>query len=207
MRGTVGGKPRYLLQNAVGFPIHAKNCMYVEIGNQGDRIIMSHIVVLGGGIGGISAAYELRANLDRAHKVTVVSKSPFFQFTPSNPWVAVKWRTKDADHDRPRFRAAAPQGGFRPRRGREGGARGEPRRAVERRIDRLRLSGHRHRAGTRLRRDRGLRTREEHQFDLRRRSRRQELRLPGRRSAPIPARSSSAPCRAHPASVRPTSSP
>ena len=55
---------------------------------------MSHIVVLGGGIGGISAAYELRANLDRAHKVTVVSKSPFFQFTPSNPWVAVKWRTK-----------------------------------------------------------------------------------------------------------------
>ena len=55
---------------------------------------MSHIVVLGGGIGGISAAYDLRANLDRAHKVTVVSKSPFFQFTPSNPWVAVKWRTK-----------------------------------------------------------------------------------------------------------------
>ena len=55
---------------------------------------MSHIVVLGGGIGGISAAYELRANLDRSHKVTVVSKSPFFQFTPSNPWVAVKWRTK-----------------------------------------------------------------------------------------------------------------
>ena len=27
--------------------------------------------------------------------ITVVSKSPFFQFTPSNPWVAVKWRTKD----------------------------------------------------------------------------------------------------------------
>ncbi len=55
---------------------------------------MAHIVVLGGGIGGISAAYELRANLDQTHKVTVVSKSPFFQFTPSNPWVAVKWRTK-----------------------------------------------------------------------------------------------------------------
>ncbi len=56
---------------------------------------MSHIVVLGGGIGGISAAYELRATLDRAHKVTVVSNKPFFQFTPSNPWVAVKWRTKE----------------------------------------------------------------------------------------------------------------
>lgn len=56
---------------------------------------MSHIVVLGGGIGGVSAAYELRSILDRNHKVTVVSKSPFFQFTPSNPWVAVKWRSKE----------------------------------------------------------------------------------------------------------------
>ncbi len=55
---------------------------------------MARIVVLGGGIGGISVAYELRSALDRSHSVTVVSKSPFFQFTPSNPWVAVKWRTK-----------------------------------------------------------------------------------------------------------------
>lgn len=55
---------------------------------------MAHIVILGGGIAGVSAAYEIREALGKAHKVTVVSKVPYFQFTPSNPWVAVKWRTK-----------------------------------------------------------------------------------------------------------------
>ncbi|PLX36554.1 MAG: pyridine nucleotide-disulfide oxidoreductase [Hyphomicrobiales bacterium] len=55
---------------------------------------MAHIVVLGGGIGGISAAYEVRQALRREHQVTVISKVPYFQFTPSNPWVAVKWRSK-----------------------------------------------------------------------------------------------------------------
>ncbi|WP_346908453.1 FAD-dependent oxidoreductase [uncultured Roseibium sp.] len=56
---------------------------------------MAHIVILGGGIAGVSAAYEVREALGKAHKVTVVSKAPYFQFTPSNPWVAVKWRTKE----------------------------------------------------------------------------------------------------------------
>ncbi len=56
---------------------------------------MAHIIVLGGGIGGVSCAYELKKNLRREDKVTLVSNKPFFQFTPSNPWVAVKWRSKD----------------------------------------------------------------------------------------------------------------
>jgi len=56
---------------------------------------MSHIVVLGGGIGGVSAAYELKSAVRREDRVTLVSNKPFFQFTPSNPWVAVKWRSKD----------------------------------------------------------------------------------------------------------------
>ena len=56
---------------------------------------MAKIVVLGGGIGGVSAAYELREALPPEDEVTVVSKVPYFQFTPSNPWVAVKWRTKE----------------------------------------------------------------------------------------------------------------
>ncbi|AXS39844.1 FAD-dependent oxidoreductase [Breoghania sp. L-A4] len=55
---------------------------------------MAHIVILGGGIAGVSAAYEIHEALGKSHKVTVVSKAPYFQFTPSNPWVAVKWRTK-----------------------------------------------------------------------------------------------------------------
>ena len=50
------------------------------------------IVVLGGGIGGISMAYELRETLGRAADITLLSDTPWFHFVPSNPWVAVKWR-------------------------------------------------------------------------------------------------------------------
>ena len=56
---------------------------------------MSHIVVLGGGIGGVSCAHELRKSVRREDSVTLISNKSFFQFTPSNPWVAVKWRSKD----------------------------------------------------------------------------------------------------------------
>lgn len=55
---------------------------------------MAHIVVLGGGIGGVSCAYELKHTVRKEDRVTLVSNKPFFQFTPSNPWVAVKWRSK-----------------------------------------------------------------------------------------------------------------
>ena len=55
---------------------------------------MAQIVVLGGGIGGVSCAYELKRSVRKEDRVTLVSDKPFFQFTPSNPWVAVKWRTK-----------------------------------------------------------------------------------------------------------------
>jgi sulfide:quinone oxidoreductase len=53
---------------------------------------MSHVVVMGAGIGGMPAAYELRKNLGRMHEVTLIGASEHFQFTPSNPWVAVGWR-------------------------------------------------------------------------------------------------------------------
>lgn len=56
---------------------------------------MAHIIVLGGGIGGVSCAYELKQALRAEDRVTLVSNKTFFQFTPSNPWVAVKWRKKD----------------------------------------------------------------------------------------------------------------
>jgi len=56
---------------------------------------MAHIVVLGAGIGGISAAYDLRNRLGRQHTVTVVSAVSYFQFTPSNPWAAVGWRKRE----------------------------------------------------------------------------------------------------------------
>jgi len=54
---------------------------------------MAHVVVLGAGIGGVPMAYELRDLLDKEEKITVVSNTPTFHFVPSNPWVAVGWRT------------------------------------------------------------------------------------------------------------------
>ncbi len=55
---------------------------------------MAHIIILGAGIGGMPAAYELRALLDSSHKITVVNSVDYFQFVPSNPWLAVGWRER-----------------------------------------------------------------------------------------------------------------
>ena len=57
---------------------------------------MSHIVVLGAGTGDMPAAYELREKLGREHRITVVNAVDYFQFVPSNPWVAVGWREREA---------------------------------------------------------------------------------------------------------------
>lgn len=56
---------------------------------------MAHIVIVGAGLGGMPAAYEIRALLDKQHRITVVNATDTFQFTPSNPWVAVGWRDRD----------------------------------------------------------------------------------------------------------------
>ncbi len=56
---------------------------------------MAHIVILGAGTGGMPAAYELRAKLDKSHKITVVNAVDYFQFVPSNPWAAVGWRKRE----------------------------------------------------------------------------------------------------------------
>lgn len=56
----------------------------------------SQIIVLGAGLGGTIAAYEIRAALKGKAEVTVVSSSEDYWFVPSNPWVAVGWREPDA---------------------------------------------------------------------------------------------------------------
>ncbi len=56
---------------------------------------MAHIVILGAGLGGVPMALDMRAKARREDKITVVCDSPTFNFTPSNPWVAVDWRTAD----------------------------------------------------------------------------------------------------------------
>jgi len=55
---------------------------------------MAHIVILGAGTGGMPAAYDLRAAIGKQHRITVVNAVDYFQFVPSNPWVAVGWRER-----------------------------------------------------------------------------------------------------------------
>jgi len=53
---------------------------------------MTKIIVLGAGIGGISQAFELKAAFGKSADILVINDSDRFEFTPSNPWVAVGWR-------------------------------------------------------------------------------------------------------------------
>ena len=54
---------------------------------------MAKVVVMGAGLGGVACAYEMKKKLGKAHEVTMVGSSAFFEFTPSNPWILVGWRT------------------------------------------------------------------------------------------------------------------
>jgi sulfide:quinone oxidoreductase len=56
---------------------------------------MAHVVILGAGIGGMPAAYELNEALGKAHKITVINAVDYFQFVPSNPWLAAGWRVRE----------------------------------------------------------------------------------------------------------------
>jgi len=53
---------------------------------------MSHIVVLGAGLGGVIMAYEMKENMRPSDELTVVNLGTAYSFVPSNPWVAVGWR-------------------------------------------------------------------------------------------------------------------
>lgn len=55
---------------------------------------MAEIVILGAGIGGLPMAYDMKAEMRKEDRITVISNNPYFQFTPSNPWAAVGWRSK-----------------------------------------------------------------------------------------------------------------
>ena len=56
---------------------------------------MARILIVGAGLAGMSAAYECRSTLGAAHHVAVVGDGDRFSFTPSNPWLAVGWRSAD----------------------------------------------------------------------------------------------------------------
>ena len=54
------------------------------------------IVVLGAGLGGTIAAYEINGALKGRADVMMVADSENYSFVPSNPWVAVRWREPEA---------------------------------------------------------------------------------------------------------------
>lgn len=54
------------------------------------------IVVLGAGLGGTIAAYEIHAATKGMAEVMAISDSEYYSFVPSNPWVAVRWREPEA---------------------------------------------------------------------------------------------------------------
>jgi NADPH-dependent 2,4-dienoyl-CoA reductase/sulfur reductase-like enzyme len=61
---------------------------------------MAKIVVLGAGLGGVIAAYEIRKSVRPEDDVVVINENPFYQFVPSNPWVLVGWRDRQDIFDR-----------------------------------------------------------------------------------------------------------
>ncbi len=56
---------------------------------------MKRTIVVGAGLGGVSAVYELRQKLPEDHEVMLINEGPDFNFVPSNPWVALGERTKE----------------------------------------------------------------------------------------------------------------
>jgi sulfide:quinone oxidoreductase len=57
---------------------------------------MTEVVIIGAGLGGVPMAYEMKEKLGAGDKLTVVSLGPSYSFVPSNPWVAVGWRERQA---------------------------------------------------------------------------------------------------------------
>ena len=49
---------------------------------------------MGAGLGGVIMAYEMKDQMRPEDRLTVVTKDPVYHFVPSNPWVAVGWRTR-----------------------------------------------------------------------------------------------------------------
>ncbi len=55
---------------------------------------MADVVVLGAGLGGTLMAFELAPQLRDGDTLTVIGQGSRYHFVPSNPWVAVGWRSR-----------------------------------------------------------------------------------------------------------------
>jgi sulfide:quinone oxidoreductase len=54
---------------------------------------MARVVVIGAGLGGLPAAYEIRHTLPSEHQVMLISNQPKFTFVPSLPWIGLGLRS------------------------------------------------------------------------------------------------------------------
>ncbi|WP_374544961.1 NAD(P)/FAD-dependent oxidoreductase [Rhodoblastus sp.] len=57
---------------------------------------MADIVIMGAGLGGVIMAYEMKDAMRPEDRLIVVTRDPIYHFVPSNPWVAVGWRTRES---------------------------------------------------------------------------------------------------------------
>ena len=57
---------------------------------------MAEIVIVGAGLSGALMAYEMKEQMRREDRLTVVTKDPLYHFVPSNPWIPVGWRKREA---------------------------------------------------------------------------------------------------------------
>ena len=56
---------------------------------------MSHIVILGAGLGGVIMAYEMKEKMRPEDELTVINLGSTDSFVPSNPWVAIGSRIRE----------------------------------------------------------------------------------------------------------------
>lgn len=56
---------------------------------------MNRIVILGAGLGGVIAAFEIRKKVRPTDDVIIINETDYYQFVPSNPWVLVGWRDRE----------------------------------------------------------------------------------------------------------------
>ena len=56
---------------------------------------MATIAIVGAGLGGVLAAYEIKAEARASDRIVLISKGDAYHFVPSNPWVAVSWRDRE----------------------------------------------------------------------------------------------------------------
>lgn len=56
---------------------------------------MSHVVVLGAGLGGTIMAYEMTEKMRPEDRLIVVNLGASHSFVPSDSWIAVSWRKRE----------------------------------------------------------------------------------------------------------------